>query len=116
MAAQNAALAAKRSPSFATRTLRVRIATTPSKILSANPNRDSYYIINQHAAQAIYVASGSSNGPHVATVGNHMGERVGPNGGTVYDDSDLDEVWGVATAVNNEVLIIEKIRSGRLTR
>lgn len=94
-----------------TRTAPVVVTTAATKILERNLNRSSYYIINQHAALAIWVASGTSNGPHVATAGNHMGERIGPNGGTLFDNNDKMEVWAISTARNPSVLIVETVAS-----
>lgn len=98
-----------------TRVFPVRITTAPTRVLQFNANRSSYYIINQDPAVAVFVASGTSNGPHVAVAGNHVGYRLGPNGGDIYDDDDIDEVWMVAAAVNNLVIVTEKVKSGRLT-
>lgn len=86
-----------------------RVGLIPTQILWPNSRRSSYYIINQHAATAIWVSLGSSAGPHVTTAGNHMGERIGPNGGQIFDNNDKGEVFAVSTAVNNEVLVIESV-------
>lgn len=99
-----------------TRSTATPVTTTALRILMKNPNRSSYFIINQDPATAIWVASGTSSGPHVTTAGNHMGTRLGPNGGSVFDNDDLDEVWAISTAVNPAVIITEKTGTGRLQR
>lgn len=94
-----------------TRNFMVTLETTAKEILPENPDRASYFIINQDAAIAGYVASGRSEGSHVAVAGNHEGQRIGPNGGYVFDNDDKDCVWGIAAAVNTHVHITESIKS-----
>lgn len=59
----------------------------------------------------MYVASGRSEGPHVTVAGNHEGERVGPNGGQIFDNDDKDCVWAIAAATNDAVLVFETVKS-----
>lgn len=91
------------------------VTAVPDQILQRNPHRGSYYIINQHPALNIWVASGDSAAArNVAAAGAHLGTLIGPNGGQLYDDNDKDEVWAVSTAVNNMVIVIETIKSPKL--
>lgn len=85
--------------------------TNAKEILNANADRSSYMIINQDAALAIYVCSGRSAGSHVAVAGNHEGDRIGPNGGNVFDNDDKDCVWAVSPALNIHVKVIETVKS-----
>jgi len=94
----------------------VTVGTVQTPILQKNPNRGSYYILNQHAVLAIWVCSGSSAGANVTTAGDRMGARIGPNGGELYDDNDKDIVWAVSTAANTMVLIMETTNSPKLIK
>lgn len=94
----------------------VRITTAPSIILDRNDKRSSYYILNQHATLAIWVASGESNGAHVTVAGNHMGERIAPNGGSIFDNQDQEVVYAISTGVNALVLVREVCKSGVMER
>lgn len=89
----------------------VRILTTAVEILPENPDRSSYRLLNQHANVAVYVCSGRSGGPHVATAGVHEGEMIGPNGGAIFDNDDKDCVFAVATAVNERLKVFETVKS-----
>ena len=93
------------------RTFLMVVDTTPKEILPENPDRASYNITNQDAAIAIYVCSGRSHGPHVAVAGNHEGDRIGPNGGALFDNDDKDSVWAVAAATNVHIKILETVKS-----
>lgn len=94
-----------------TRTLPITVGTTPTLILQHNKDRSSYYITNVHANLTIWVCSGTSGGPHVTTAGNNMGEPVGPNGGQIFDNNDRDDVYAISTAINNQVVIVETVKS-----
>ena len=94
-----------------TRSFIVSVNTTPMQILAENPDRASYLITNQDAALAIYVCSGRSAGPAVAVAGNHEGDRIGPNGGALFDNDDKDCVWAISTALNIHVKVFETIKS-----
>ena len=94
-----------------TRNFNVTVGTTPVEVMPENPDRASYFILNQDAALAAYRASGRSEGSHVAVAGNHEGERIGPNGGNVFDNDDKDCQWMVAAAVNTHIHITETIKS-----
>lgn len=93
------------------RSFTARVTTVPLEFLSENQDRSSYFIINQNAVVGVWVASGRSGGPHVATAGDNMGIYIGPNGGNVFDNDDKDCVWMVSTAVNQSVKVIETIKS-----
>lgn len=94
-----------------TRKFIVTLDTTPKKILASNTRRASYTVINQDAAVAAYLGYGESDGPKVDVAGNHEGERVGPNGGYVFDNDDKDCVYGVSPAQNIHIHVTEIINS-----
>lgn len=94
-----------------TRNFLVVVNTTPKEILPENPDRASYNILNQDAAIAIYICSGRSAGSHVTVAGSSEGDRIGPNGGAIFDNDDKDCVWAVAAATNTHIKITETIKS-----
>jgi hypothetical protein len=93
------------------RSFTARVTTVAQEFLHENPDRSSYFILNEHATVGVWVASGRSGGPHVATAGDNMGIYLGPNGGNTFDNDDKDCVWMVSTAVNNAVKVFETIKS-----
>lgn len=93
-----------------------RALITPSMLLPRNPNRSSYFILNQHPTQDIYIGYGSSSGPHVATAGNHMGIRIAANGGFIRMPDDPQEIWIIAANVTDRILVEETVSRGRLVK
>jgi len=79
----------------------VKVRTTPTRLLVANPKRKYYAVLNPSSVD-VYV--GFDN--QVSTTGVRKGIVVKANGGAYGDEWHKGEVWGIAST-ETEVTVIE---------
>jgi len=79
----------------------LEVGTTPKRLLSANPGRVVYTLINEGSYNA-YVGFDKN----VSTTGKTKGIKLAPNGGGMEDEFYKGEVWAIAEG-NTEITVVE---------
>ena len=79
----------------------VKVKTTPTRLLTANPKRAAFMIINSSGTD-VYVGFDSQ----VSTTGIKKGVLVGANGGYWAYEYHKGEVWAIASS-ETEITIVE---------
>ncbi|TSA39927.1 hypothetical protein D4R30_00375 [archaeon] len=81
----------------------VDIGTTPTRLLTPNPMRWSWYILNTGSVTFYYKRG--SQGSTVATSGSAIGIPVTVGGADGWDEDDAqDEVWAIAASATVAML------------
>jgi len=79
----------------------LEVGTTPKRVLSANPGRVVYNLINEGGYDA-YVGFDKN----VSTTGKTKGIKLTANGGGMEDEFYKGEVWAIAEG-NTEITVVE---------
>jgi len=79
----------------------IEVGTTPKRLLSANPGRVVYSLINEGNYNA-YVGFDKN----ISTTGKSKGIKLSANGGGMEDEFYKGEVWAIAEG-NTEITVVE---------